>query len=76
MVQTMNMSQPTNSSDQPDPPAQLPAVIPPGAVTVAADPVALVPVLIDAAGHAAKACVRWGPKNGAGPPEPEDDPSA
>jgi hypothetical protein len=31
-------------------PAQLPAVIPPGAVAVAADPVALVPTLIAAAG--------------------------
>jgi site-specific recombinase XerD len=44
---------PAYPPDDPDPPAQLPAVIPPGAVPVAADPVALVPALIAAAGDAA-----------------------
>jgi hypothetical protein len=39
--------------DDLDPPANLPAVIPPGAVAVAADPVALVPALIAVAGDAA-----------------------
>jgi hypothetical protein len=43
------MSPPDDPADL-DPPAQLPAIIPPGAVAVAADPVALVPALIAAAG--------------------------
>jgi site-specific recombinase XerD len=47
------MSRPADPSDDLDPPAQLPAVIPPGAVAVAADPVALVPALIADAGDAA-----------------------
>jgi hypothetical protein len=40
----MNMSSPADPPEDLDPPAQLPAVIPPGAVAV--DPVALVPALI------------------------------
>jgi site-specific recombinase XerD len=47
------MSQPTDLPDDLDPPPQLPAIIPPGAVAVAADPVALVPALIAAAGDSA-----------------------
>src|SRR6202051_2180202 len=43
--------QPADPPDDRDPPAQLPAIIPPGAV--AADPVALVPALIADAGDAA-----------------------
>jgi hypothetical protein len=42
------MSRP-DSPEEPDPPAQLAAVIPPGAVALAADPVSLVPALIAAA---------------------------
>src|SRR5271167_3723325 len=46
------MSRPDPPEDL-DPPAQLPAIIPLGAVAVAADPIALVPALIAAAGDAA-----------------------
>jgi hypothetical protein len=49
----MNMTPPAAPPDDLDPPAQLPAIIPPGTVAVAADPVALVPALIAAAGDAA-----------------------
>jgi hypothetical protein len=41
--------EPPDSPEEPDPPAQLAAVIPPGAVALAADPVSLVPALIAAA---------------------------
>jgi site-specific recombinase XerD len=47
------MSQPADPSEDLDPRAQLPAIIPLGPVAVAADPVALVPALIAAAGAAA-----------------------
>src|ERR1700693_3994577 len=48
------MTLPANLPDDLDPPAQLPAVIPPGAVAVAADAeLRLVPALIAAAGDAA-----------------------
>jgi hypothetical protein len=51
----MNMEPADRSAAEPDPPAQLPAVITPsGAVTTAgADPVAVVPALIAAVGDAA-----------------------
>jgi hypothetical protein len=49
----VNMSPPADLPEDPNPPAQLPAIIPPGAVAVATDPVAVVPALIAAAGDGA-----------------------
>jgi hypothetical protein len=53
MVQTGYMTTSDQPAADPDPPAQLPAVIPSGAVTATADPVTVVPALIAAAGDAA-----------------------